>query len=118
VPFSAETAGLLGAAEIAAMKPGALLINCARGGLVDEDALADALSRGALGGAALDVFDKEPPIDSPLLSAPNLIVTPHVAASTREAQAQVSTEIAEQVVDFFAGRPVAYPINPSVLKGA
>jgi D-3-phosphoglycerate dehydrogenase len=118
VPFSAETAGLLGAAEFAAMKPGALLINCARGGLVDEDALADALSRGALGGAALDVFDKEPPIDSPLLSAPNLIVTPHVAASTREAQAQVSTEIAEQVVDFFAGRPVAYPINPSVLKGA
>jgi D-3-phosphoglycerate dehydrogenase len=62
------------------------------------------------------VFDREPLEHSPLLDAPNLILTPHVAASTREAQAQVSTDIAEQVLDFFAGRPVAYPINPAVLR--
>lgn len=118
VPISVETTGLIGAGEIAAMKRGALLINCARGGLVDEEALVDALTERMLAGAALDVFEQEPLVASPLLRAPNLILTPHVAASTREAQTQVSTEIAEQVLDFFAGRPVAYPINPSVLKGA
>jgi D-3-phosphoglycerate dehydrogenase len=116
VPLSAETHNLLGAAELARMKSGAYLINCARGGLVDEAALASALTNGRLAGAALDVFDREPLEHSPLLDAPNLILTPHVAASTREAQAQVSTDIAEQVLDFFAGRPVAYPINPAVLR--
>jgi D-3-phosphoglycerate dehydrogenase len=116
VPLSAETRALLGPAELARVKQGAYLINCARGGLVDEAALASALESGRLGGAALDVFEREPLEDSPLLTAPNVILTPHVAASTKEAQAQVSTDIAEQVVDFFAGRPVAYPINPAVLK--
>ena len=116
VPLGAETRGLIDASALASMKAGAYLINCARGGLVDEEALAQALNAGAIAGAALDVFAEEPLRDSPLLSAPNVILTPHVAASTREAQAQVSTEIAEQVVDFFAGRPVLYPINPSVLQ--
>jgi D-3-phosphoglycerate dehydrogenase len=116
VPLGTETRNLLGGAELARMKEGAYLINCARGGLVDEAALAAALVSGHLAGAALDVFEQEPLTDSPLLEAPNLILTPHVAASTREAQTQVSTEIAEQVVDFFAGRPVAYPINPAVLR--
>lgn len=116
VPLSPETRGLLDAAALNRMKAGAFLINCARGGLVDEDALAAALTAGHLAGAALDVFTREPLTNSPLLAAPNLILTPHVAASTREAQAQVSTDIAAQVLDFFAGRPVAYPVNPDVLR--
>jgi D-3-phosphoglycerate dehydrogenase len=97
------------------MKRGSLLVNCARGGLVDEGALAAALVSGHLAGAALDVFEQEPLLDSPLLTAPNLILTPHVAASTREAQAQVSTDVAEAVLDFFAGKPPAFPVNPTVL---
>jgi D-3-phosphoglycerate dehydrogenase len=115
VPMSADTRSLIGAAQMRTMKSGAYLINCARGGLVDEDALAAALHEGRLAGAAVDVFEEEPVTTSPLLTAPNVILTPHVAASTREAQAQVSSDIAVQVLDFFAGRPVAYPINPSVL---
>jgi D-3-phosphoglycerate dehydrogenase len=118
VPLSPETRNLIGETEVARMKAGSYLINCARGGLVDESALASALEAGHLAGAALDVFVNEPLTDSPLLSAPNVILTPHVAASTREAQAQVSTDIAAQVLDFFAGRPVAYPINPDVLRKA
>ncbi|HEX6507837.1 MAG TPA: hydroxyacid dehydrogenase [Chloroflexota bacterium] len=119
VPLLPETLNLIGAAELANMKRGAYLINCARGGLVDEAALAEALQSGHLAGAAVDVYETEPPESSPLLSAPNIILTPHVAASTREAQAQVSTDIATQVLDFFAGRPVSYAVNPSVLnKGA
>lgn len=115
VPLLPETRGLIGAAEIGRMKPGAYVVNCARGGLVDEAALADALVSGRLAGAALDVFEREPLHDSPLLAAPNLILTPHVAASTREAQAQVSTDVALAVLDFFAGKPPAFPVNPSVL---
>lgn len=117
VPLSPETRGLVGEVELAAMKPGAYLVNCARGGLVDEAALIRALSSGHLGGAALDVFEEEPlPADSPLLSAPNLILTPHVAASTREAQAQVALDIAAQILDYFHGRPVAHPVNQDVLE--
>jgi D-3-phosphoglycerate dehydrogenase len=116
VPIAPDTRELIDGEALASMKDSAYLINCARGGLVDEAALAEALTSGTLAGAALDVFEEEPLKESPLLSAPNLILTPHVAASTREAQAQVSIEIAEQVVDFFAGRPVSYPINPSVLQ--
>lgn len=118
VPLMDETRLLLDEEALARMKGGAYLVNCARGGLVDEAALAGALTSGRLAGAALDVFEQEPLTDSPLLDAPNLILTPHVAASTREAQAQVSTDIAVQVLDFFAGKPVAYPINPSVLRKA
>jgi D-3-phosphoglycerate dehydrogenase / 2-oxoglutarate reductase len=118
VPLVAQTKHLIGAEELAEMKKGSYLVNCARGGLIDPDALATALTSGHLAGAALDVFETEPPEGSPLLTAPNTILTPHVAASTREAQAQVSTDIAEQILDFFAGRPVSYPVNPSVLRKA
>jgi D-3-phosphoglycerate dehydrogenase len=118
VPLTVDTQSLLGAAELAAMKSGTYLVNCARGGLVDEVALVQALQSGQLAGAALDVFEQEPVTESALLKAPNVILTPHVAASTREAQAQVAVDIAAQVVDFFAGRPVAYPINPDVLRPA
>lgn len=116
VPLSAETRDLIGERQLRSMKGNAFLINCARGGLVNEEALARTLGEGQLAGAALDVFENEPLTDSPLLQAPNLILTPHVAASTKEAQAQVSTDIAEGVLDFFAGKPPAYPVNPAVLR--
>jgi D-3-phosphoglycerate dehydrogenase len=117
VALSPETLNLIGADELATMKRGSYLVNCARGGLVDEDALVEALQQGHLAGAAIDVFRVEPlPADSPLLQFSNVILTPHVAASTREAQEQVSTEIATQVLDFFSGGTVAFPINPSVLR--
>jgi D-3-phosphoglycerate dehydrogenase / 2-oxoglutarate reductase len=118
VSLTVETENMIGAEEIGAMKRGSYLINCARGGLVDDVALARALQEGHLAGAAVDVFPQEPPSHSPLLSAPNIILTPHVAATTREAQELVSTELAAQILDFFAGRPVAFPVNPSVLARA
>lgn len=116
VPFVPETRHLIGVVQLAQMKRGSFLVNCARGGLVDADSLAEALIAGHLAGAAIDVFETEPPEGSPLLGAPNTILTPHIAASTREAQAQVSTDIAAQILDFFAGRPVSYAVNPAVLQ--
>ncbi len=98
VPLTAETRNLLDATRLARMKPGAIVINTARGGVVDEAALAAALRARQLGGAALDVFDPEPlPPGSPLADAPNLILTPHVAGVTRESNTRVSAMIAERV---------------------
>ncbi|MEP6692692.1 MAG: hydroxyacid dehydrogenase [Gemmatimonadaceae bacterium] len=96
--LTAETAGLIGAAQLARMKKGAFLVNAARGGIVSEEALADALLSGHLAGAALDVFFEEPlPKEHPLRSAPNIVLTPHLGASTAEAQHNVSVEIAQAV---------------------
>jgi D-3-phosphoglycerate dehydrogenase len=111
VPLAAATRGLLGAQRLARVKSGALLVNVARGGIVDEAALADALASGRLGGAAIDVFEHEPARDSPLLSAPNTVLTPHLGASTAEAQARASLEVVEGVLDVLAGRPAAYQVN-------
>lgn len=98
VPLSPDTRGLIDAARLATMKADAILINTARGGVVDEAAVAAALRAGRLGGAALDVFDREPlPAGSPLAGCPNLILTPHIAGLTRESNARVSTLIAERV---------------------
>jgi (S)-sulfolactate dehydrogenase len=99
VPLVAATRNLLDTARIGAMKPGAILINTARGGVVDEAALAAALRAGRLGGAALDVFDNEPlPAGSPLAGCPNLLLTPHIAGVTQESNERVSAMIAERVL--------------------
>ena len=110
-PVTDATRHLIGEEELARMKPGAILINCARGGLVDEGALLQALENGRLGGAALDVFVTEPPADSPLFRLPNVVVTPHLGASTEEAQTNVALEVTEQMVDVFEGRAPRYAVN-------
>ncbi|MHB8473517.1 MAG: 2-hydroxyacid dehydrogenase [Gammaproteobacteria bacterium] len=107
-PLTPQTRGMIGAPQLALMKADALLINTARGGLIDEWALADALRAGRLGGAGIDVLAEEPPhSDSPLLAAdiPNLIVTPHIAWASREARQRVVNEIAANVQAFLAGTP-------------
>lgn len=114
-PLTDETRGLLGAAAFSKMKKGARLVNCARGGIVDEAALVKALEEGKLAGAALDVFEKEPlPADSPLRNAPHLILTPHLGASTEEAQVKVSEDIARQIVAFFKEGKIQSAVNLSV----
>ncbi|MBA2314397.1 MAG: phosphoglycerate dehydrogenase [Chloroflexi bacterium] len=111
VPISRATRGLIGPQALGRMKPGALLLNVARGGVIDEAAVADALHDGHLGGAAIDVFEQEPPVGSPLLEAPNTVLTPHLGASTEEAQVLVAEEVADQVLDVLAGRPARYAVN-------
>ncbi len=111
VPLTPTTRNLIGERELALLKPSARLINCARGGVVDEKALYQALAEGQLAGAALDVFTTEPPFDSPLLDLPQVVVTPHLGASTREAQVAVAVDVARQVVDVLAGKPATHPVN-------
>jgi D-3-phosphoglycerate dehydrogenase len=111
VPLTEQTRGLIGADQIARMKPDAIIVNAARGGLVDEEALAAALRDGRLGGAGVDVFETEPPKDSPLLGEPHAVLTPHLGASTAEAQALVAVEAAQQVLDVLRGRPARYAVN-------
>ncbi|HEY2888901.1 MAG TPA: hydroxyacid dehydrogenase [Candidatus Limnocylindrales bacterium] len=110
VPLTAETANLIDAAALARLKPGAIVLNLARGGVVDEAALAEALRDGRLWGAGVDVYEREPPVDSPLLSAPNVVLTPHIAASTAEAQVAVGLEIAERVIQALAASTAPDPV--------
>jgi D-3-phosphoglycerate dehydrogenase / 2-oxoglutarate reductase len=111
-PLTAQTRNLLGRAQLEATKPGAFVVNVARGGIVDEAALADALRSGHLGGAAVDAFSSEPMApDNPLRTAPNLVLTPHLGASTSEAQDRVGLEMAEQVVMALAGVTPPYAVN-------
>lgn len=109
-----ETRGMIGARDLAMMKKTAVLVNCARGEIVQEAALADALKTGALAGAALDVYEKEPPVGSPLLSAPHIVFTPHLGASTHEAQTRAGAVIADQVLKALEGKKPDFLVNPKV----
>ena len=115
VPLTRATRGLIGRDQIARMKRGSILLNVARGGILDEAAVADGLRDGQLGGAGIDVFDAEPPAGSPLLDAPNTLLTPHLGASTAEAQVLVAEEVADQVLDVLAGRSARYAVNAPLL---
>ncbi len=110
-PLTDQTRNILSREAIAKAKPGVRIINCARGGLIDEAALKEALDSGQVGGAALDVFETEPAKDSPLFGTPNFISTPHLGASTSEAQVNVAIQVAEQMSDFLLLGGVTNAIN-------
>ncbi len=115
VPLNDSTRGLVGAGELGKVKKTARLVNCARGGGVDEAALSQALMGGEIAGAALDVYAEEPlPEDSPLRKAPNIVLTPHLGASTAEAQEKVASDLAKQFVDYFVRGEITNPVNLSV----
>lgn len=100
-PFNENTKYLIGKDEFEVMKNGVRIINCARGGIINEEALYEAIKSGKVKGAALDVFEKEPPFDSPLLELDEVIFTPHIGAATSEAQIRNATEIAHKIIEFF-----------------
>jgi D-3-phosphoglycerate dehydrogenase len=110
-PLNATTKGLITEKEIALMKPSVRIINCARGGLIDEELLAKVITEKKIAGAAIDVFSKEPTTESPLFSKDNVVVTPHLGASTAEAQVTAAKDVAEQIVDVLNGRPARYAVN-------
>ena len=115
VPLTDKTRNILSAEAIAKLKPGVRIVNCARGGLVDEAALAEALKDGRVAGAAFDVFAEEPATDSPLFNLPNVVVTPHLGAATTEAQENVALQVAEQMSDYLLTGAVTNALNmPSV----
>ncbi len=114
--LSASTKELIGAKELALVKPTARIINCARGELIDEEALAKALEEKKIAGAAVDVYCEEPATTCALLRCENIIHTPHIAASTTEAQIAGATIVAGQIVDVFNGRPPKYPVNSPAVK--
>ena len=115
-PLTPETHHMIGPAELQRMPRGSILINAARGGLVDEAALLSAVEQGHLAGAALDVFEEEPPKDLRLLSHPKIITTPHIGASTREAQARAGRTTVEQVLKVLRGETPEFCVNPEVWK--
>lgn len=116
-PATPETKNLINADAFSKMKDGAVLVNCARGGIVDEDALYDALKSGKLAAAALDVFAQEPlPADSPLLELDNLVVTPHLGASTREAQEVVAVAIVHQIIEYLTKGIIKNAVNVPSIK--
>ncbi len=117
-PVTSETKKLIGAHEFGMMKAGARLINCARGALVDETALLDALDAGTLAGAALDVYDHEPPDNARLLEHARVVLTPHIGGSTEESQARVSMEIAEEVLAVLGGRPARFAVNAPLVPSS
>jgi D-3-phosphoglycerate dehydrogenase / 2-oxoglutarate reductase len=114
-PLTDETRGLIGAAQIEKLKPGVRLINAARGGIYDEAALADALKAGRLAGVALDVYATEPCTDSPLFGLPGVVCTPHLGASTEEAQTQVAVEAVELLVAYLTTGAIRHAVNVAAL---
>lgn len=119
-PLNDATRGLLGADALARCKPGVLLVNAARGGIIDEAALLDALENGHVGGAALDVYSTEPPPPhlQALIRHPRVVATPHIAASTAEAQEKVARHVTEQMIHALAGEPVTTPVNAGAIRMA
>jgi D-3-phosphoglycerate dehydrogenase len=111
LPLNKDTKGIIGPREFAMMKPSVRIINCARGGLMDEEALYNAVEEGKIAGAAVDVFSKEPATDSILFKSDKIIVTPHLGASTTEAQVGVAIDAAEQVLAVLKGEPAKYAVN-------
>jgi D-3-phosphoglycerate dehydrogenase len=100
LPKTKDTSNMIAAEQFAKMKNGVRIVNCARGGIVNEDALYEALTNGKVAGAALDVFAEEPPTDWKLLKLDNVIASPHIGASTKEAQARIGAEVAQKLIDF------------------
>jgi D-3-phosphoglycerate dehydrogenase len=114
-PMTPETKGLINAATIAKMKNGVRIINCARGGIINETDLYEAMKSGKVAAAALDVFEKEPPENNPLLTLDNIICTPHLGASTEEAQENVALAVAEQIADYLVHGTIRHAVNfPSI----
>ncbi len=116
-PLTQETKGIVGKKELARMKKGAYVVNTARGGIVNEKALLEALDSGHIAGAALDVWEVEPPDpQDPLLNHPNVIGTPHYGGTTEESLYRVGIAAVEEVIRFLRGEPPQHPVNPEVLK--
>ena len=118
VPRNEQTLNMIGAEQIEMMKPTVRIVNCARGGIINEDALYDALAKKRIAGAALDVFPKEPPENTRFTECENCVVTPHLGASTEEAQIEVSVEAAQILIDALKGGPVRNAINAPSTAGA
>jgi D-3-phosphoglycerate dehydrogenase len=116
-PKTKDTTHLINREAFKKMKRGVMIINCARGGLIDEEALKEALEEGIVAGAALDVFEKEPPVGSPLLLMGNVICTPHLGASTEEAQENVAVAVAEQMVDYLLNGTIKNAVNAPSVSG-
>ena len=116
LPRTAETVGLIGDEALRKVKPSVRIVNAARGGIVDEVALALALKEGRVAGAGLDVFEFEPTTESPLFDFESVVVTPHLGASTTEAQEKAGISVARSVRSAFAGEPVPDAVNGTVLK--
>ncbi len=117
-PITQETRNIINAEAFKKMKKGVFVLNCARGGIVDEKALYDAIQSGIVAGAALDVFTQEPPVDNPLLSLEQVVVTPHLGASTDEAQENVAMAVADQVIDYLLGGTIRNAVNAPNIDGA
>jgi D-3-phosphoglycerate dehydrogenase len=116
VPLSGDTNRMLDASTLARLKPGCRIVNTSRGAVIDEIALVEALKSGAVGGVALDVFEKEPlPADHPLCGAPNTLLTPHISANTAESLERMAIDAAQGVLDVLAGRRPKYLVNPETL---
>jgi glyoxylate reductase len=117
--LSAETRNLIGAAELALMKPAAYLINTARGGLVDQQALVEALAAHRIAGAGLDVAVVEPvPVDDPLLALDNVVITPHIGSATIETRTKMADLAVDNLIAFFEGRRPPHCVNPEALQEA
>jgi len=117
-PMTQETRGIINAEAFQKMKKGVYILNCARGGIVDEVALYEAIQSGIVAGAALDVFSKEPPVDNPLLALDQVVATPHLGASTDEAQENVAIAVSEQVIDYLLRGTIRNAVNAPSIDGA